>query len=86
MVIVGVASNARNRTTSVFVPSVSFCVKRPYVIFSIFNFTLPSNVTFQNVDFLEFVKRFCMALKNFHVKNVCIITSGCNLKKNSAPT
>ena len=31
----GVGSNARNRTVSIFLPSVSFLVKSPYVIFVI---------------------------------------------------
>ena len=31
----GVGSNARNQTVSFFVPSVSFLVKSPYVIFVI---------------------------------------------------
>ena len=53
------------------VPSVSFLVKSPFVIISI-----SSLVTFQIFDVLMFVKRLCTAFKNFHVKNVCIMTSG----------
>ena len=38
----GVASDARNQTVYFFVPSVSFLVKSPYVIFSISTFILGS--------------------------------------------
>ena len=58
-----------------FVPSVSFLVKSPYVIF----------VISTSRDVLKFVKRLCSACKNFHVKNVCTMTSGC-IFKNGAPT
>ena len=44
-----------------------------------------SNIAFQNFDVLKFLKRLCTAFKNFHVKNACIMTSGC-IFKNGAPT
>ena len=75
----GVASNARNRTVSFFfVQSVSFLVKNPCVILSISTSRSPVMLHFQNV--LKFVKRLCTAFKDFHGKNICIMTSGCIFK------
>ena len=68
----------------IFVPSVSFLVKSPYVIFSIFNFTQSSDIKFQNFDVLKIVNRLFTALKKFHVKNVSTLTPGC-IFKNGAP-
>ena len=48
--------------------------------FQYFNFTQYSNVTFQTLDVLQFVKPLCRAFTNFDVKNVCILMSGCNFK------
>ena len=82
----GVASNARNRTVSFFfVPSVSFLVKSPYVIFFISTSRSQGMLRFQNVYVLKFIKQLCTAFKNFHVKNISIMTSGC-VFKNGAPT
>ena len=81
-----VTSNARNWTVSFVFGSVSFfSFEKSLCYFQYFNFTKSSNVTFQNFDVLKFVKRLCTAFKNFHVKNVCIMTSGC-VFKNSALT
>ena len=51
----GVTSNTRNRTVSFFVPSVSFLLKSPNVIFQYSNFTLSSNVTFLTFQILMFL-------------------------------
>ena len=73
----GVVSNAKNRTSS-FIRSVClFSCEKSLCYFQYFNFTLSSNVTFQNCDVLWFLKRLCTVFKNVHVKNVCIMTSGC---------
>ena len=40
--------------------------------------------TIQNFDVHKFVKRLCTTFKNFYVKNVCIMISGC-IFKNGAP-
>ena len=81
----GVAVNARNRTVSIFLSVCFFSCEKSLCYFHYFNFTYSSNVTFQNSDVLKFVKRLYSAFKNFHVKNVCIMTSACILK-NGAPT
>ena len=49
----GVASNARNRTVSFFVPCVSFLVKSPYVIFSILTSRSPVMLRFKMLMFLS---------------------------------
>ena len=81
----GVASNARNRTVSFFRSVCFFSCGKSLCYFHYFNFTQSSNDSFQNCDVLKFVKRLCKACKNFHVKNVCIMTSAC-ISKNGAPT
>ena len=59
-----------------FVPSVSFLVKSPYVIFNISTSRSPVMVRFKiYFDVLKFVKRLCTASKIFHVTNVFIMTS-----------
>ena len=73
----GVVSNARNRTVIFFRSVCFFSYEKSLCYFQYFNFTYSSNVTFQKFDVLKFVKRLCTAFKNFHVKNVFIMTSGC---------
>ena len=56
------------------------------MLFSVFSSSRsPVMLPFQTDDVLEFLKQLCMTFKNFHVNNVCIMTSGCNFK-NDAPT
>ena len=81
----GVASNARNRTVSFFRSVCFFSCEKSLFYFQFFNFTRSSNVLFQTFDVLKFVKRLYKAFKNFHVKNVCIMTSG-SIFKNGTPT
>ena len=81
----GVASNARNRTVSFFRSVCFFSCEKSRCYFQYFNFMSSSNVTFQNFDGLKFVKRLGTAFKNFHVKNVCMVTPGC-IFKIGAPT
>ena len=81
----GVALTARNRTVSFFRSVCSFSCEKSLCYFQYFNFKYSSIVTFKNFDVLKFVKRLCTAFKNFHIKNVCIMTSGC-IFKNGANT
>ena len=73
----GVASNAKNLTVSFFRSVCFFSCEKSLFHFQYFNFKKSSNVTFQNFDVHKFVKRLYTAFKNFHVKKVCIMTSGC---------
>ena len=66
------------------VPSVSFLVKSPYVIFNISTSRSPVMLLFKILMFFKFVKRLYTAFKNFHVKHICIMKSGC-IFKNGAP-
>ena len=85
----GVALNARSRAVSFFVPSVSFPVQSPLVLFSISNSRCPIMLHFIFFYLPGFVikiyKRLCRVFTNFHLKEFCILTSECNLK-NCAPT
>ena len=58
-----------------------FSCEKSLCYFQYYTFTWSSNVTFQNFDVLEFVKRLCSAVKNFHNNNVGIVTSGFTFKK-----
>ena len=87
----GVTSNARNRTRSFF-RSVCFfscekslCFLCVFFFFSISTSRSPVMLPFKIFYVLEFVNRLCTAFKNFRVKHVCIMTSGC-IFKNGAPT
>ena len=61
----GVASNARNRTVSFFVPSVSFLVKSPYVIFSISSSRSPVMLRFKLLMFLSLYNNFARLSRMF---------------------
>ena len=76
----GVAFDARNRTVPIFRYVCFFSCEKSLHYFQYFNVTLSRNVTFQNFDVLEFIKRLSRAFKNFHVTNVCIMTSGFNFR------
>ena len=76
----GGAPNARNRAVSVIL----FCVKSPYAVFNSSTLRSPVILHFKILMFWGLSKRLCMAFTNFHVKNVCILTSGFNLKTRCA--
>ena len=57
-------------------------MKSPYDNFSI---STSRDVMFQNFDVHKFVKQLSHGFQEFYVKNVCIMTYGCNFK-NCAPT